>query len=60
MPLDPRRLELLNRRWRDTNESLADLEAGELWHPLSEQQWRSHLLATLDEIEGEIGLAEFE
>ena len=58
--LDPRRHELLNRRWRDTNEALNALEAGTLWYPLSESQWRSHLLATLDEIEGEIGLAEFE
>ena len=33
--LDPRRHELLNRRWRDTNEALNALESGTLWHPLS-------------------------
>ena len=52
--IDPRRHELLRRRRRDAVDELAALERDELWHILSDEEYRDVLLATLDEIDDEL------
>lgn len=50
----PRRVELLRRHRRDIVAELDLLNAGELWHPLSEYEYRGILLASLEEIDSEL------
>ena len=50
--------ELIRRQWRDTVATLAVLDAGDLWHPLTSEQYRGLLLESLDELEHD--LAEIE
>ena len=53
--MTPRRSELLLRcRRRDTLQDLEMFDAGELWHPLSEDEYRGVLLVTLEDIDAEL------
>ena len=52
---DARRHELLRRHRRDTLQDLAMLDAGELWHALSEDEYRGVLIDTLEDVEAELG-----
>ncbi len=47
-----RRNELLRRR--DTLQDLASLDAGELRHPLGEDEYRGVLFETLEDVEAEL------
>ena len=49
-----RRQELLRRCRRDTLQDLAMLDAGEMWHPLGEGEYRVVLFETLEDVEVEL------
>ena len=49
-----RRTELLIRQRRDTLQELEQLDAGELWHVLSDAEYRNLLLSTLADIDDEL------
>ena len=52
--LSPRRHELLRRRHRDALRTLELLDAGHLWHPLEEDEYRGVLFDTLEDVEAEL------
>ncbi len=55
-----RRHELIRRQRRDTATALAALDRGELYHPLSQEDYRALLLRSLEEDEREIASLEGE
>ena len=52
--MDPRRFELLRRRRLNLMQELSLLNAGELWHILTEDEYRAVLVESLFEIDEEI------
>ena len=57
--IDPRRHELLCRRRRDALQELELLDAGRLFHPLAEDEYRGVLFETLEDIEAELSGEEY-
>ena len=60
MTYESRRYELLARRKRETLQAIEQLDRGELWHPLTEVEYREHLNATLADIDEEMEELEME
>ena len=54
-----RRRNLLTLRRRDALRDLEMLDAGQLWHPLDEDEYRSLLWATLEDIDAELSGDDF-
>jgi len=52
--IEPRRHELLRRRRCEVRRDLDALDRSELWHPLTDVEYCSVLLATLEEIDDEL------